>query len=254
MPQCVLTALVSAAYHPARTNKPNVRSTSGSESTTIPRRTQADRTDAATRKVLKAALALFSRQGFRATSMRQLARKSGLSVGNLYHHFGGKEAIFQRLIDQYWQVLMDPELRLNRVFAANRFPDDLEELAAATAEVVEENSTSILLIYIDVIEFKGKHIHDFYRRMADRFRDAYEGTLRARQQRGELGEASPLLGVMMATRWFFYYFTVEKCFGVPEHLGLDSRAAVAEFCRILRLGLLPRAEGPPRRPKGGSKS
>jgi hypothetical protein len=47
---------------------------------------------------------------------------------------------------------------------------------------------------------------------------------------------------MMATRWFFYYFTVEKCFGVPMHLGLDSKTAVAEFCRILRLGLLPRSD------------
>lgn len=209
-------------------------------------RTQADRTDLATRKVLKAALSLFSRQGFRATSMRQIARRANLSVGALYHHFGGKEAIFQRLIDQYWQVLMDPDLPLNRVFAAGRFPDDLEDLAAAVAAVVESNSTSILLIYIDVIEFKGKHIHEFYRRMAERFRSVQESELQARQARGELGEPSPLLGLMMATRWFFYYFTVEKCFGVPEHLGLDSQAAVAEFCRILRLGLLPRPDAPAR--------
>lgn len=209
-------------------------------------RTQADRTDLATRKVLKAALSLFSRQGFRATSMRQIARRANLSVGALYHHFGGKEAIFQRLIDQYWQVLMDPDLPLNRVFATGRFPDDLEDLAAAVAAVVESNSTSILLIYIDVIEFKGKHIHEFYRRMAERFRSVQELELQARQARGELGEPSPLLGLMMATRWFFYYFTVEKCFGVPEHLGLDSQAAVAEFCRILRLGLLPRPEAPAR--------
>lgn len=205
------------------------------------RRTQADRTDVATRKVLKAALALFSRQGFRATSMRQIARRAGLSVGALYHHFGGKEVIFQRLIDQYWQVLMDPDLPLNQVFASRRFPDDLEDLAAAVAEVVEGNSTSILLIYIDVIEFKGKHIHEFYRRMAERFRAAQETDLVLRQERGELGEPSPLVGLMMATRWFFYYFTVEKCFGVPEHLGLDSPSAVAEFCRVLRLGLLPRS-------------
>jgi AcrR family transcriptional regulator len=209
-------------------------------------RTQADRTDLATRKVLKAALSLFSRQGFRATSMRQIARRANLSVGALYHHFGGKEAIFQRLIDQYWQVLMDPDLPLNRVFATGRFPDDLEDLAAAVAAVVESNSTSILLIYIDVIEFKGKHIHEFYRRMAERFRSVQELELQARQARGELGEPSPLLGLMMATRWFFYYFTVEKCFGVPEHLGLDSQAAVAEFCRILRLGLLPRPDAPAR--------
>lgn len=204
------------------------------------RRRQADRTDAATRKVLTAARALFSKQGYRATSMRQIASRAGLSVGNLYHHFGGKEQLFGQLIEHYWQVLMDPELPLNKIFAASRFPDDLEELAAAIAQVVAANSSSILLIYIDVIEFKGKHIHEFYRRMAERFSATYEATLRERQESGELGQPSPLFGVMMATRWFFYYFTVEKCFGVPEHLGLDTERAVTEFCRILRLGLLPR--------------
>ena len=45
---------------------------------------------------------------------------------------------------------------------------------------------------------------------------------------------------MLATRWFFYYFTVEKCFGVPMHFGLDSQQAVEEFAKILRYGLVPR--------------
>jgi AcrR family transcriptional regulator len=204
------------------------------------RRTQADKSDASARKVLKAALSLFSRQGFRATTMRQLARRSGLSVGNLYHHFGGKEEIFAQLIDQYWAVLLDPELPLNKIFNAARFPEDLEEMAAAIEQVVAENSAHILLIYIDVIEFKGKHIKTFYQQMADRFATTYAERLAARQEAGELGDADPLVGVMLATRWFFYFFTVEKCFGVPMHFGLDSHQAVHEFSKILRRGLEPR--------------
>jgi AcrR family transcriptional regulator len=206
------------------------------------RRTQADKSDASARKVLKAALSLFSRQGFRATTMRQLARRSGLSVGNLYHHFGGKEEIFAQLIDQYWAVLLDPELPLNKIFNAARFPEDLEEMAAAIEQVVADNSAHILLIYIDVIEFKGKHIKTFYQRMADRFAATYAERLAARQEAGELGEADPLVAVMLATRWFFYFFTVEKCFGVPMHFGLDSHQAVHEFSKILRRGLEPRVE------------
>jgi AcrR family transcriptional regulator len=206
------------------------------------RRTQADKSDASTRKVLKAALSLFSRQGFRATTMRQIARRSGLSVGALYHHFGGKEEIFGQLIDQYWQVLLDPELPLNKIFNAARFPEDLEEMAAAIEDVVAANSAHILLIYIDVIEFKGKHIKTFYQQMADRFAATYAERLAARQEAGELGEADPLVAVMLATRWFFYFFTVEKCFGVPMHFGLDSHQAVHEFSKILRRGLDPRDE------------
>ncbi len=205
-------------------------------------KTQADKTDASTRKVLKASLSLFSRQGYRATSMRQIASRSGLSVGNLYHHFGNKEAIFQRLIDKYWAVLLDPELPLNQIFFRARFPEDMEEMAAAIEQVVAGNASHILLIYIDVIEFKGKHIRAFYQNMADRFASTYAERLAARKKAGELGEVDPLVGVMLATRWFFYFFTVEKCFGVPMHFGLDSRQAVHEFSKILRRGLDPRDE------------
>jgi AcrR family transcriptional regulator len=203
-------------------------------------KTQEEKSDASTRKALKAALALFSRQGYRATSMRQIARRCGLSVGNLYHHFGSKEAIFQRLIDQYWEVLLDPELPLNKIFAAARFPEDLEEMAGAIEQVVASSSSHILLIYIDVIEFKGRHIRAFYQQMADRFAAAYSESFAARREAGELGQVDPLVAVMLATRWFFYFFTVEKCFGVPMHFGLDAQQAVHEFSNILRRGLEPR--------------
>jgi AcrR family transcriptional regulator len=196
-----------------------------------------------THKVLRAALSLFSRQGFRATSMRQIARRAGLSVGNLYHHFGRKEAIFQQLLEVYWERLRDPELPLNKLFFAARFPDDIEELAAAIEEIVDENAPYILLIYIDVIEFRGKHLQEFYGGMAERFAKAYGDTFARRKKAGELGDVDPMVGVMVATRWFFYLFTIDKCFGVPMHFGMTMDKSVKEFARILRLGLLPRNDG-----------
>jgi hypothetical protein len=63
------------------------------------------------------------------------------------------------------------------------------------------------------------------------------------KRRGEVAEGvDPLVGVMLATRWFFYYFTVEKCFGVPMHMGLEPKQAVNEFAKVLRFGLLARAD------------
>ena len=107
-----------------------------------------------------------------------------------------------------------------------------------------DNTESIRLIYVDVIEFGGTHIRRFYETMADRFAEAYGPTLERKRASGDLGEVDPLVGVMVATRWFFYYFGVERCFGVPMHLGMDSHQAVDEFIRILRYGVLPRAGYP----------
>ncbi|HUO86172.1 MAG TPA: TetR/AcrR family transcriptional regulator [Thermoanaerobaculia bacterium] len=196
-------------------------------------------------RTLEAALELFSSQGFGGTSMRQIADEAGLSVGNVYHHFPSKDAIFQRLLDQYWERMLDPELRLNEVFARAAFPDDLEEMASAIEEAVEVSRPYILLIYVDVIEFRGEHIRTFYAGMAGRFEKAYGARLRERQQAGELGDVDPMVAVMVATRWFFYFFTDEKCFGAPMHFGRSPEEAISEFIQLLRYGLLPRDGGEP---------
>lgn len=198
------------------------------------------KSEASIARTLEAALGLFSSQGFGATSMRQIADGAGLSVGNVYHHFPSKEAIFARLLEQYWEKVLDPELRLNRIFARGDFPDDLEEMAEAVEEVVEACRPYILLIYVDVIEFQGEHIRTFYEGMAGRFQEAYAGRFEERRQAGELAGVDPMVAVMVATRWFFYFFTVEKCFGVPMHFGMSPEMAVGEFIRLLRFGLLPR--------------
>jgi TetR/AcrR family transcriptional regulator, acrAB operon repressor len=220
------------------------------------RRLQQAKSEASVSAVLDAALELFSTQGYRATTLRQIADRAGLSVGNIYHHFPNKHALYGRLIERYWQRLSDPELPLNKLFAAARFPEDLEAMASEIEHVVEDNAAHILLIYLDVIEFQGEHIRAFYEGMAERFKANYAEPFRRRAAAGEFGDVDPNVAVMVATRWFFYFFTVEKCFGAPLHFGMTPRQAVDEFIRLLRFGMLPRSSGPQRsKPsKRGGKS
>ncbi len=208
-----------------------------------PRRQQ-DRSKISHEQVLDAALELFSSHGFGATSMRQIADRSGLSMGNLYHHFPSKESMFEQLIERYFERLQDPEHPLQKLFARANFPEDLEDMAALIESVVEDNAPYILLIYVDVVEFRGEHIRGFYEGMAARFQEVYGEKLEARQRAGELGDADPVVGAILAARWFFYFFTVEKCFGAPMHFGMTPQQATEEFIRLLRYGLLPRTTAP----------
>lgn len=208
------------------------------------RQKQEAKSEASVVAILEAALALFASQGYRATTLRQIAERANISVGNIYHHFPNKHTIYQRLIERYWERLLDPELPLNKVFAAGRFPDDLEQMAIAIEQVVAENSDHILLIYVDVIEFRGEHIRSFYEGMARRFEDSYRKPFEARKAAGEIGDTDPMMAVMVAARWFFYFFTVERCFGAPMHFGMTPKEAVDGFIRLVRAGLSPVAKGP----------
>ncbi len=56
-----------------------------------------------------AALRLFVRRGFAATTMREIAAEAGLSVAGVYHHHASKQALLESALDQtmaelHWRI------------------------------------------------------------------------------------------------------------------------------------------------------
>lgn len=52
------------------------------------------------RRTREVALELFTRQGYEATSLREIADVLGINKASLYYHFASKEAILQSLVDE----------------------------------------------------------------------------------------------------------------------------------------------------------
>jgi AcrR family transcriptional regulator len=195
--------------------------------------------------ILQAALLLFSRQGYRGTSIREIATEAGLSTGNVYHHFPDKEALFKTLLDQYFAAIDDPGFPFNQALAAGAFPDDLEALARAAEESVRTYRPYVALIYIDVVEFEGTHIRKFYSEMSGRFNTFLNRRFPGDALKDRLAPGfHPNTALMLASRLFLQYFAVEILFGVPDQFGMDTRTAVAEMSEILRAGMFRKEEGP----------
>jgi AcrR family transcriptional regulator len=197
---------------------------------------QEERSERSRAQILEAALKLFSHHGYGATSVRDIAEAAGVSKGNVYHHFPDKETIFRELLDQYFQAMSTPDFPFNRALAGSTFP---ENLGHAARETVAEYRDHVALIYVDVVEFDGSHIRKFYSDMSSRFESFLkshhmEDELKAKLQEG----LSPTAAVMLATRIFYNYFSIEIIFGVKDHFGQDTEAVVSEISRILRHGML----------------
>ena len=202
-------------------------------------RRQQERTEISRAQILEAALDLFSRQGFRGTTVREIAEAAGRSTGNVYHHFPDKDTIFRTLLDQYWEAIESPDHPVNRTLADGSFPDNLEDLGRAARKGVEQYRRYVALIYVDVVEFEGAHIRRFYRGMAERFRrfvETHPGPFRAAENLRP--EIPPEFAVMLSTRIFMQYFAVEILFGVPDHFGGESERVVHEIAAILRRGMM----------------
>jgi AcrR family transcriptional regulator len=190
------------------------------------------------RQVLDAGLKLFSRQGYRATTVREIADAANVSTGNVYHHFPDKEAIFRTLLEEFSVIADSKRYPYSRALADGRFPDNLEQLGLAARDSVREFRPYIALIYVDVIEFDGTHIQTFYSHMAQRYAAMLRGgglqEIRSRLRPG----VSPVSALLMTSRIFFNYYTLEILFNVPQPYGKDSLEVVREIADILRNGML----------------
>jgi AcrR family transcriptional regulator len=198
-----------------------------------------ERSERCRRMVLDAGLRLFSHHGYGATSVRQIAEEAGVSVGAVYHHFPDKEAIFRSLIEEYRTITSEPRFPFYRAIRTGLFPNNLEQLGYAARDSVRQYRDYMALFFVDVIEFEGEHVRDFYSGMADRF----TAFLEEQRLRGDdmtsrvRAGVSPRSALMLASRIFFNYFQMEILFGVAEPFGKSSAEMVREVADILRSGI-----------------
>lgn len=59
-------------------------------------------------KIFETALELFSKNGFNATSIRMITKKTGISVASFYNHFESKDELLQKIYDHYMELFVKP--------------------------------------------------------------------------------------------------------------------------------------------------
>lgn len=194
-----------------------------------------EKSERSRRLVLDSALRLFSTCGFRATSVRDIAEAAGVSTGNLYHHFPDKEAIFRTLLDEYQEMASSEQFPLYRVLQSGDFPQNLEDIGFAARDSVKQYRRYMLLVFVDVIEFDGTHIREFYKDLARRFAEIVQ---QHPEVAGHIREnVSPSAAMQLAARTFISYFQLELLFGVSEPFGKESKQIVSDIADMLRRGI-----------------
>src|SRR5688500_11535946 len=149
-------------------------------------------------------------QGYRATTMRQIADRAGVSTGNVYHHFPDKEAIFTELVEEYRQITESDRFPFTRVLRGpDQFPDNIEQLGFAARDSVRQYRSYLALIYVDVIESGGTHIQMFYENMSERFTRFFEERGSIDDVRARLRpNVSPASAILLTSRLSFNYFSL----------------------------------------------
>jgi AcrR family transcriptional regulator len=186
-------------------------------------------------KIERAALQLFTRKGFHGTTVREIAKKAGISMGKLYIYYDTKEDIFIGLantLGRKMEALRQKELI---PLMASLDPDSLRALAKAIGRVVSENLDYWRLMYIDVVEFRHKHFIHSFREIAGGLRTYASAVIRGAKIKFPEG-VDPSLAYTTIYLHFFTYFLTEELFGAKRHLGMSDDEAVDQLVLLYTAG------------------
>lgn len=104
-------------------------------------------------KIFEAAVDLFSRKGFSAVSMREIARAVGIKESSLYNHYPSKDAIMDHILDFYKAEIAKPrppeemiEEKIDAVSPETFFTIGFSRTMAIMADPTMEKITRITLM------------------------------------------------------------------------------------------------------------
>ena len=133
-------------------------------------------------RVLDAAVDLFARQGYDATSVAEVVAQAGVAKGGFYHHFASKEA----LLYEVYGDLITLQLEAMDEIVARGLPaaETLRALIVSLVETTADKAQQALVFWREMNKLDDERAAD-YRQARRRYHDAVRRLVRDAQARGE---------------------------------------------------------------------
>lgn len=126
-------------------------------------------------QVLSAAIELFRLHGFHNTSMVQISKAAGMSVGHIYHYFENKEAIISAVVDQEQQYLQTIWARIRENAAGGDLLRATTDAEFVIDETLKDQNAPLMLeivaeaarnpVVADIVRTADKQAADQFREL-----------------------------------------------------------------------------------------
>jgi AcrR family transcriptional regulator len=160
----------------------------------LPRRTQAERTRQRKEQVIRQAFRFFGQYGFHGTRLADIAKAAGVTEPGLLHHFPSKAHLFMEVLaerDRLDRERFDPSVRGE---AADPL-DSFQELVGYNQTVPGLVQLFAVLVAESIDEQHPGH--DFFRQRYRDLRDQTADVLSRAQGRGEIRQDIPAEDVVI---------------------------------------------------------
>lgn len=183
--------------------------------------------------IISAAYNLIIRQGFAATSMRQIAEDCGLALSSIYNHFASKDQVFQAILEErhpFFQML--PMLQSVQGATAEEY---VHNAAHALVDQLTRHPEFLNLMLVEIVEFESSHVPAVFERLLPLLMPVAQ---RLASLDGNLRSIPPFVLARAFLGMFFSYYITEIIFGraLPPDLRVPN--AIDYFVDIFLHGVL----------------
>ena len=189
------------------------------------------------RRIMQAALLLFSEKGFDATTTREIAQASEISEGVIFRHFQSKDELYAAILRVTPDAPpLDEWLTELAVYAERR--DDARLFASFAARVLEYHLRDP--VFLRLMLYSALEHHTLARRFSERqIKPAHEFLRQyivKRQQEGAFRACDPDVTVRAFAGMLMYHLLVTKLFET-DTCQAPGESVVENFTRLLLDGL-----------------
>lgn len=186
-----------------------------------------------------AALKCFLKKGYNGVSVRDIAKKADLSLGNLYNYYPDKLTLFQTILKKFAADFYSPKNPIQIYIENCNFPDDLDKLALAIEKAVDRYEPYFKLTYIDVVEFEGKHVGGLlFSNVAEKFKSRLGHHFDKIGPMGPDKNIDPTFAFVAAYLQFYYFYALKKLFHSKNIYGqIPDSKVISQLCQLYFSGL-----------------
>ncbi|MBS4201009.1 TetR/AcrR family transcriptional regulator [Bacillus sp. FJAT-49732] len=163
------------------------------------------------KKIIEAAIDLFSEKGYASTSTSEIAKKAGVAEGTIFRHYKTKKELLMSIVMPLITRLVGPIVvnDLNKVF--DRQYDHVEDFLTALIEnrkAILIKLLPIIKIILQEIPFQAELKSHIIEHFGEKAFNLFLNKIKIYQEKGQLIDMPPTsLARLMLTNMFGYLFS-----------------------------------------------
>lgn len=185
-------------------------------------------------EILKAAMELFAKKGFRGTTTRDLAAAADVNEAIIFRYFTNKTELYRAILEEKVHQGDEHYKEIEQLCEGNDIQGFLEAMGRKFLERHESDSTFMRLLLFSALE--GHELSDMFL-AAMAVRDPMAAYLERQMDEGVLRRMDPLLAARAFLGMFVCHVQMQEIFGQKAKREFDRNDVVRTFVSIYLSGM-----------------